>query len=303
MAFLKIIPKKLDPFIRLARLDKPIGTWLLLLPTWWGLVIGAKLEAGGGIVDSPQLFLWMVLAVIGAFLLRGAGCTINDMVDVDYDRKVERTKDRPLASGAITQIQALFFLMLQLLLGLMILLLFPFEAWIVGALSLPLILLYPFMKRITWYPQAMLGIVFNWGIWIGFVSFVGFHQDLNLWLGALMFYGAGFMWTMGYDTIYAHQDKKDDQYVGVKSTALKFGNHSRLWIALFYCLMIVFLYLGGRFIGIDKILWQLSLVLAAILLLIQILNIRFNDPQNCLYFFKFNQWVGLIIALGLLSSV
>ena len=194
------IPDRLRPFAVLARWDRPIGTWLLLWPCWWAVALAP---------GWPDLKL-LALFAIGAVAMRGAGCVINDLADRDLDARVERTRHRPLASGRLTTGEALAFLALQLLVGLLVLLSFNRFTILLGLASLPLVIVYPLMKRVTWWPQAFLGVTFNWGALVGWSAVTG-----DLAAPALTLYVAGFLWTLGYDTIYAHQDKADDAVIGV----------------------------------------------------------------------------------------
>jgi len=205
----------LRPYLRLARLDRPIGTWLLLLPCWWATAMAAP-----GWPDPWFLGLFAV----GALVMRGAGCTVNDIADREFDKKVARTAGRPIASGQVSVAQALAFLALQLGIGLAVLLQFNGYTVILGVSSLALVAIYPFAKRVTYWPQFVLGLTFNWGALVGWAAVTG-----GLEAPAVLLYAAGILWTMGYDTIYAHQDKEDDVLIGVKSTALKFGAATGSW--------------------------------------------------------------------------
>jgi len=216
----------IDPYLRLMRVDKPTGTWLLLLPCWWGVALAADF--------FPNLW-YMFLFAVGAILLRGAGCVVNDIYDRHLDRAVERTRGRPLASGEIHLLQAVAFLVALLALGLCVLLFFNRATIILGVCSLALVFTYPLMKRVTWWPQLFLGLAFNWGVLMGGAAVKG-----ALDFPHILAYIAGIFWTLGYDTIYAHQDKRD-----VRSTALLFGDKSMRWVALFYALTIIFLALSG----------------------------------------------------------
>src|SRR6478736_4864241 len=220
-------PHWLQPWARLARLDRPIGTWLLFWPCVFGLLLGAA-------ADERRFLEWrdlyyVALFAVGALVMRGAGCTFNDIIDRDIDAQVARTRGRPIPSGAITVWQAVAFLIVQCLLGLAVLLQFNWFAVALGAASLLLVAAYPFMKRITWWPQAWLGLTFNWGALLGFAAQTG-----RIDLADGMLYAGLIFWTLGYDTIYAHQDKDDDELIGVKSTARLFGRDSRKWIQGFY---------------------------------------------------------------------
>ena len=282
-------PKATHPYARLMRLDRPIGTWLLLLPGWWAL---AMAEPDG---NWPSLW-WVALFGIGAVLMRGAGCVINDLFDRDFDARVARTADRPLASGAIRVRTALVFLVALLLVSLAILVLFNLFAMAVGALSLLLIVPYPLMKRITWWPQAWLGLTFNWGALLGWAVVAG-----DLPPAALVLYAAGFFWTLGYDTIYAHQDKEDDALVGIKSTARLLGDASRPWIAGFYAVCVLLLAVSAWLAGLAWPFW-VGLALGAAHLAWQTARIDFNDPKDCLAKFKSNRDFGLILFAAAVAA-
>src|SRR3990170_6376909 len=230
-------PVGLRPYLRLMRADRPIGTWLLLFPCWWAVALATP---AGGAPDARLL----VLFALGAVVMRGAGCTYNDIVDRDIDARVARTAARPIPSGAVSVRQAWVFLALQLAIGLAILLALAPLAILLGVVSLALIAAYPFMKRITYWPQVFLGLTFNWGALMGWAAATG-----SLEASALALYAAGVAWTLVYDTIYAHQDKEDDALIGVKSTALKFGARTKAWVAGFAAVSVLLLaasvHLGG----------------------------------------------------------
>ena len=283
------LPLTLIPYAQLMRLDRPIGWWLLLLPCWWGLAL-AQIAAGGGWPD-----LWKALLfLIGAVVMRGAGCTLNDIVDRDIDDKVERTRMRPLPAGLISLNGALVFLGAQLLLGLLILVQFNRLTIITAIASLAIVAVYPFMKRITYWPQVVLGFAFNWGALLGWTSI---HNDFAL--PPLLLYLGGISWTLAYDTIYAHQDKDDDALIGVKSTALWFGDATIYWLVLFFGLALVL---------IDASLWFVSAPLlahvgvagAALHAAWQVSQFDGNNSAVCLKLFRANRMFGVIILVGLL---
>lgn len=280
-------PEKIHPFFYIMRLDRPIGTWLLLLPALWAIIL-----AGG---MTTQTCVLGILFAIGAVIMRGAGCVVNDLWDRDLDKKVERTASRPLASGVMSVPQALIFLIFLLLCGLIILLQMNGLTIILGIVSLLLVGFYPLMKRITWWPQAFLGLTFNLGALMGWSAVVG-----EVSMPAVLLYVGGFFWTMGYDTIYAHQDTKDDELIGIKSTARLFGKYSQRWVASFYivssvCLMsAVFMMVG----------WRGGLCLPAfIVLYMQIKTFDDNNQKGCLINFKRNRDFGLLFLLGCLFAV
>jgi 4-hydroxybenzoate polyprenyltransferase len=283
----RYVPAGLRPYLRLMRLDRPIGAWLLMLPGWWSIAL-----AGGG-HPSPLL---LVLFAAGAVVMRGAGCTINDLADRDFDGKVARTAGRPLPSGAVTPRQALLFLGLQLAAGLLILLsLDPVARW-VGAASLLLVFPYPYMKRITYWPQAWLGLTFNWGALLGWAAMRG-----TIEAPAVLLYAAGLFWTLGYDTIYAHQDKEDDVLVGVKSSALALGSRTRPAVAVFYGLCLILIALAGHLAGLSRPFYPV-LALAGLHLAWQVATADIDDSANCLVRFKSNRWFGLIVFAALVAG-
>jgi 4-hydroxybenzoate polyprenyltransferase len=285
----RVLPSAWRPYARLARLERPIGWWLLLLPCWWGLLLG-QIELGGGV---PNLW-FAALFLIGAIAMRGAGCTLNDIADRNFDGRVERTRSRPIPSGQVSVAQALVFLGLLSLIGLAVLLQFNRFTIVLGASSLLIVAVYPFMKRITHWPQAVLGLAFNWGALVGWSSVHG-----SLAWPPVLLYAGGIAWTLAYDTIYAHQDKEDDVLIGVKSTALKFGEHSLPWLAGFFFAALALIdgaiwFAGGSLIAHAGVAgaglhaaWQLS---------------RFDagNSMRCLELFRSNRIFGLVITLSLL---
>ncbi len=277
----------LSPYLRLMRIDKPAGTWLLLLPCWWGVALAASY--------FPNLWL-MFLFAVGAVVMRGAGCTINDIYDRRLDRAVARTQTRPLASGEVGLFRALAFLAFLLLLGLGVLLLFNSATEILGAASLLLVFTYPLMKRVTWWPQLFLGFTFNWGVLMGGTAVTGALDGAHG-----LAYVAGIFWTLGYDTIYAHQDKKDDATIGIKSTALLLGDKSRQWISLFYLLTIVFLALSGWAAGLDTA-FYIGLLAAGLFAGVQLVLWKPDDPQNCARRFNANRDFGLIVLAAVVAG-
>ena len=287
------VPGTVRPYFRLARVDRPIGTWLLLIPCWWGLALATTSVLG----PHPLTSLWYgVLFAVGSFVMRGAGCTWNDILDREFDARVARTATRPIPSGAVSVKQAFLFLALQLLVGLGILMFFNGFTIALAAASLVLVAAYPLMKRITYWPQAFLGLTFNWGALVGWAAVTG-----SLELPALLLYAAGFFWTLGYDTIYAHQDKEDDALIGVKSTALKFGAKSRPWLWAFYAVAVGLL--AASFWTAD-LRWTAYplLALAAYQLATQAARVDFDDPQDCLSKFKSNRYAGLVILAAILAG-
>ncbi len=275
----------LRPYARLMRLDRPIGTWLLLLPCWWGVAL-----ARGALLD-----IWyMMLFALGAIVMRGAGCAINDIYDRNIDRKVERTRSRPLASGELKLWQALVFLALLLLIGLGVLSFFNRFTIGLGLASLLPVFTYPLAKRVTWWPQLVLGLAFNWGALMGWSAV---HESIGI--PSILLYIGGVFWTLGYDTIYAHQDKRDDALIGVKSLALKLGERSLPWVAAFYAAALVFIALAGLTAGLGKS-FLVLLVIAALHAAWNLLGWNPDDPANCLKRFRANRDFGLMIFAALL---
>src|ERR1700724_1041723 len=222
-------PQWSRPYLRLSRLDRPIGSWLLLMPCWWSAALAA-----GVIRDIGQLPLIIVLFFVGAFVMRGAGCTWNDITDRDLDGKVERTRSRPIPAGQVSVPQAFVFLVVQALIGLVVLLQFNRFAVATGIASLLIVAVYPFMKRITWWPQIVLGLAFSWGALMGFAVTLG-----RIDAAAVLLYAGSISWVIGYDTIYAHQDAEDDALIGIKSTALLFAARTHQALLVFYALAVV----------------------------------------------------------------
>lgn len=277
------------PYLRLARFDRPIGSWLLLLPCWWSAALALR-----GPQDVSAMLWCIVLFFIGAFAMRGAGCTWNDITDRNLDAKVERTRSRPIPSGQVTVTQALVFLVLQALAGLLVLLQFNSFAILTGIASLGVVALYPFMKRITYWPQTVLGLAFSWGALMGFAAI---QQQIGL--SALLLYAGSIAWVIGYDTIYAHQDRDDDALIGVKSTALLFGERTALALTIFYSLAV--LLIGAAFVSSSagRAAW-VGLTAFAAHLVWQVRSVRIDDPALCLRVFKSNRDAGLLLFAGLL---
>lgn len=288
----RLTPHKMWPYLSLMRLDRPIGTWLLLLPAWWAIAM----EIGGFINIEPLYFYYFCLFAIGAIIMRGAGCVINDLWDRDIDKCVERTKNRPIASGQVSIKQSILFLCGLMVIGLLILIQLPKFAIILGLISLVPVILYPLAKRVTWYPQAVLGLTFNFGALIGAAAI---HNDISL--VAIILYMAGFFWTLGYDTIYAHQDIADDGIVGIKSTALKFGSKSTLFVLSFYMIFMGLVYATGILTD-AKILFFIFWMLACLHILWQIKLWDTANPIDCLLRFRRNRDTGLIIFIAYLCG-
>ena len=277
------------PYLRLARLDRPIGSWLLLMPCWWSAALAAGVSH-----RLSQLPLVVALFLVGAFAMRGAGCTWNDITDRDLDARVERTRSRPIPAGQVTVPQALAFLILQALIGFLVLLQFNRFAVATGIASLVIVAVYPFMKRITWWPQVVLGLAFSWGALMGFAVILG-----RIDAAALLLYAGSIAWVIGYDTIYAHQDAEDDALIGVKSTARLFGAHTRPALIVVYALAVVLIGLAMWLAGAGLPAW-LGLAAFAAHLAWQIRRLKIGDPALCLRIFKSNRDAGLLLFVGLL---
>lgn len=279
------------PYLRLMRADRPIGTWLLLWPGLWSIALAA--DHIGAAYPSP---FYIALFCLGAFVLRGAGCVFNDIVDRDFDARVARTRVRPIPSGQVTVRQAVIFMAALFAVGFAILLQFNLFAIIVGTASLITIAVYPFMKRFTYWPQLFLGFAFNWGALLGWAVVLG-----ELSAEPIVLYIAGIFWTLGYDTIYAHQDKDDDALIGVKSTALRFGGATQKWLCGFYLVAIALMGLSGWFAGAG-ILYFAGLAGGALHLVWQVTRIDIDDPDNCLMLFRSNRDFGWILFAGILAD-
>jgi 4-hydroxybenzoate polyprenyltransferase len=275
------------PYLRLGRLDRPIGAWLLLLPCWWSLGLAA-VRAG-----EPFNLWYAILFFVGAFAMRGAGCTWNDIVDRDLDARVERTRSRPIPSGQVSVRAAAGFLVLQAFIGLAVLLAFNPFTILVGIASLAVVAIYPFMKRITYWPQIVLGLAFSWGALMGWPAVFA-----RLDPPALSLYAGAIAWVIGYDTIYAHQDREDDALIGVKSTALLFGARTRPLLAIFFALAVALIGWSGWSAG-GGLVFALGLLAFAAHLAWQIGRLDVDDPALCLALFKSNRDAGLILFAAL----
>jgi 4-hydroxybenzoate polyprenyltransferase len=281
----RLLPAAVRPYARLARLDRPIGWELLLYPCWWGLALAAPFD--------PGLFL---LFLIGAVAMRGAGCALNDIVDRDFDARVERTRSRPIPSGQVTVLQAFIFMALLLAIGAAVLLSLGRLAIILGLAILVIVALYPFMKRVTYWPQIFLGLNFNWGAVVAWAAATG-HVSGPAWA----LYGGGIAWTLFYDTIYAHSDKADDIAIGVKSTALRFGAASKAWLAGFGALALIGFILALILAGAR--LWSYGFIAGAALHVAwQLGTWRLDDPADCIAKFKSNRVVGWLVLAACLTA-
>ena len=284
--FLAILPPSFRPYASLARFDRPIGWWLLYWPCAWGLALS------GGAAKHWPLFGWLLL---GAIVMRGAGCVYNDIADRDLDAQVERTRLRPIASGAVSVKRAWIWLVMLSLIGLLVLLQLRWEAQLVALASLAPVAAYPFMKRITWWPQAWLGMVFSWGALVGWVAVTG----APAWPMALLYAGS-IAWVIGYDTIYALQDREDDALIGVQSSALRMGTRVRGGVFAFYLIAIA-LWAGALWMIRPQVIVLVALAPVALHLLWQVMTLRVDDGGDALAKFRSNRFAGLLMALACLA--
>lgn len=280
------LPRGWRPFALLARLDRPIGSWLLFLPGLWAVAAAAP-----GWLEGARLAL---LLGVGAVAMRGAGCVVNDLWDRDLDRRVSRTAGRPLASGAVTPRGALVFLVALLAVGLAVLVQLPSAAIVTALLSVVPAALYPLAKRVTGYPQAVLGVVFSWAAPVGWAAATG-----ELGWPALLLWAAGFCWILGYDTIYAHQDREDDAALGIGSAALSLGERTRPFLVRCYVATGVLWAAAGFVAGLNWV-FLIALLMPAALLARQVRQLDIHDPAGCLALFRSNREVGLLAALAFL---
>jgi len=276
------------PYLRLARYDRPIGSWLLLMPCWWSAALAA-----GVAHDVRSLPLVVLLFFIGAFVMRGAGCTWNDITDRDLDAKVERTRSRPIPAGQVTVTQAVVFMVLQALIGLLVLLQFNRFAIMTGIASLVIVAIYPFMKRITWWPQVVLGLAFSYGALMGFAVTLE-----RIDAAAIALYAGSIAWVIAYDTIYAHQDAEDDALIGVKSTARLFGARTHRALVIFYGLAVLLIGVAFALAGARWPAW-IGLAAFALHLAWQVRRLDTSDPALCLRIFKSNRDAGFILFASL----
>ena len=294
----RALPRGLWPYAQLARWDRPIGWWLLMWPCWWSAAMAAAAHAQPGdsianVLPSPwHLFLFLA----GAIAMRGAGCTYNDIVDTDIDEQVARTRSRPLPSGKVSRTQAWAFLIAQSLVGLVVLLQFNGFAILVGIASLATVAIYPFMKRFTNWPQLFLGLAFSWGALMGWAAHFG-----SLELAPLLLYFGSILWVIGYDTLYAHQDKEDDALVGVRSTARLFGDKTKQWLVALYGGALLFFVVAFANAAVPMPALA-GLVAAAAHMARQIRVLDIDNPDQCLALFKSNSVVGWLIFLGLMGG-
>jgi len=282
--------EKFQIIIQLIRLDKPIGFLLLFWPCLWGLTLGYYFN------NETTLYLkYIILFFLGSVLMRSAGCIFNDIVDRDLDRKVERTKERPIASGKILVLEAYIYIVFLCLISFLILLQFNLLTIILGMSSMILVFIYPFMKRITYWPQLFLGLTFNWGIIMGWTSITN-----NMSIEPIILYLSAIFWTLGYDTIYGLQDVHDDEIIGVKSTTIKFKNNVKFFVGTCYSLCVLLILILGLLMEIDKYILLLS-IFFILSLIYQIKFFKINDSKSCLFSFRMNNLTGLLIFLLIFS--
>ena len=293
----QVLPRAAWPYAQLARWDRPIGWQLLMWPCFWSAALAANAAMDEGMFQPWQLISHLVLFFIGAVAMRGAGCTYNDLIDHEIDNEVARTRSRPLPSGRVSRFEAKVFLAVQALVGLIVLLQFNTFSILLGIASLLVVAIYPFAKRFTDWPQFFLGLAFSWGALMGWAGVFGSLSWAPIWL-----YAAAVAWTIGYDTIYAHQDKEDDALVGVRSTARLFGDNTKAWLIGLYGLTLVFL-LFAYIAGDAGFFAYVGLIAATVMLAWQILIINIDNPDQCLKLFKFNTQVGAVLFGGLILGL
>nr|CAD6422919.1 4-hydroxybenzoate octaprenyltransferase [Rhizobium sp. Q54] len=293
----RVLPRPAWPYAQLARWDRPIGWQLLMWPCFWSSALAANVAAGREQLSVGLFVFHLFLFFVGSVAMRGAGCTYNDLVDHDIDSEVARTRSRPLPSGRVSRFQAKVFLVLQALVGLLVLLQFNGFAILLGIMSLAVVAIYPFAKRFTDWPQFFLGLAFSWGALMGWAGLFGSLAWAPVWL-----YIGSVAWTIGYDTIYAHQDKEDDALVGVRSTARLFGQDTRRWLVGLYGLTLLLLLAAYLTAGVG-LLAYVGLLVAAVMFAWQILVLDIDNADQCLQLFKFNTRVGAVIFAGLVLAL
>ena len=282
--------KQLNLFIELTRLKKPIGFMLLFWPCTWGLTIAYDFSN-----DIKIYSFYLFLFFLGSVLMRSAGCIVNDIMDEEFDKKVERTKNRPIASGKVSKKLGLIYILILCLLALLILINFNWFTIILALGSMPLAFSYPLMKRYTYWPQLFLGITFNYGLILGWVSIKN-----SLDVAPIIFYIGAIFWTLGYDTIYGFQDIKDDEIIGIKSTSIKFKKNPITFLTICYSIFIFFTLMAGILMKLNNLFFIISILPFLHLLAYQVKNIKINDTSNCLKLFKSNNFFGLLILLTIL---
>ena len=282
--------KQLNLFIELTRLKRPIGYMLLFWPCVWGLTLAYDFSK-----NLNDYFFYLSLFFLGSVLMRSAGCIVNDIFDKEFDKKVERTKNRPLASNKVSIKVAIFYTIILCALAFLVLINFNNLTIILALGSMPLAFTYPLMKRITYWPQLFLGITFNYGLVLGWTAIQG---EINV--VAIIFYFGAIFWTLGYDTIYGFQDIKDDEIIGIKSTSIKFKKKPKLFLITCYLIFIISLILVGIFMKLNTMFYFFIIIPTAHLFFYQIYNLNFKDPKNCLKIFRSNNFFGIIILCNIL---
>lgn len=293
-------PRSSRPYLRLARVDRPIGSWLLVFPCWWSLSLGLIEKAHAGGLTNTELWTggwYAVLFAIGAFVMRGAGCAYNDYVDRDFDARVARTRSRPIPSGQVTPKAALGFVVALSLIGFAVLIQFNAFTIALGIASLALVAVYPFMKRFTYWPQLVLGLTFNWGALVGWAAVHG-----SLGAAPILLYAGCVLWTLAYDTIYAHQDKEDDLSLGLKSTAIRFGSRTKAWLTGFFSGALA-LWAGAAAVAGAFVFTFTAIGLIAVHFAWQVKTLDIDDAEGCLMRFKANRFVGWMLLAGLLGDL
>ena len=293
----RVLPRWLWPYAQLARWDRPIGWQLLMWPCFWSSALAANVAKADGMFYLPLLLFHLFLFFVGSVAMRGAGCTWNDLVDHNIDSQVARTRSRPLPSGRVSRKQAKIFLGLQLLAGLIVLIQLNAFSMILAISSLAIVAIYPFAKRFTDWPQFFLGLAFSWGGLMGWAAMFG-----TLSWSAVALYVGAVVWTIGYDTIYAHQDKEDDALVGVRSTARLFGERTKIWLWRLYGLAFAAIVLAFVLAGVGPVAY-LGLAVAGVMLVRQIVVLDIDNADQCLSLFKSNSRVGAIIFAGLMAAL
>ena len=283
-----ILPQNLIKWIRLGRFDRPVGFWLLVLPGWWVLPLTN--------LDLKNCITLMFIFLLGAIVMRAAGCTINDMWDKDIDKKISRTKTRPLASGEISNLQASYFLIIMLLIGFICLYQLNIETWFLAISAIPLVILYPLAKRFTKWPQIILGLTFSWAVPTAWSSA---NEQWNL--GILIMYLATVLWIIGYDTIYGCQDKNEDEIFGIKNSAVSAKNFLTLFVGCAYSLMFILLIIGGYLLE-TSIFWYIGVSICGLHLVRQVIKLKNIEQNNPLQIFKSNVHLGLILTLSSLGN-
>ena len=283
-----ILPQNLIKWIRLGRFDRPVGFWLLVLPGWWVLPLTN--------LNLKNCITLMFIFLLGAIVMRAAGCTINDMWDKDIDKKISRTKTRPLASGEISNLQASYFLIIMLLIGFICLYQLNIETWFLAISAIPLVILYPLAKRFTKWPQIILGLTFSWAVPTAWSSA---NEQWNL--GILIMYLATVLWIIGYDTIYGCQDKNEDEIFGIKNSAVSAKNFLTLFVGSAYSLMFILLIISGYLLK-NSIFWYIGVSICGLHLVRQVIKLKNIEQNNPLQIFKSNVLLGLILTLSSLGN-